>query len=74
MGIFYREKHFTPGKKIKKNDFVPSEKYSPYASVGYLKIIILKQIVWKLKNGIEISVCQVVLELLIKTGKILFDQ
>ena len=26
-----RKKHFTPGKKIKKNDFVSSEKYSSYA-------------------------------------------
>ena len=30
--IFCREKHFTPGKKIRKNDFSPSEKYACYAS------------------------------------------
>ena len=34
MGIFYREKiHFPPWKKIKKNYFAPSEKYSSYAPV-----------------------------------------
>ena len=33
MGIFYREKTFRAGKKIKKNDFVPSEKYACYAPV-----------------------------------------
>ena len=26
MGIFYREKTFHAGKKIRKNDFAPSEK------------------------------------------------
>ena len=31
MGIFYREKAFHAGKKIRKNDFAPSEKYSSYA-------------------------------------------
>ena len=31
MGIFYREKTFHAGKKIRKNDFVPSEKYGCYA-------------------------------------------
>ena len=29
--IFYREKAFHAGKKIKKNDFAPSEKFSCYA-------------------------------------------
>ena len=34
MGIFYREKAFYAGKKIrKKNYFVPSEKYACYAPV-----------------------------------------
>ena len=28
MGIFYREKTFHAGKTIRKNDFVPSEKYA----------------------------------------------
>ena len=32
MGIFYREKAFHVTKKIWKNDFAPSEKYSSYAS------------------------------------------
>ena len=33
MENFYLEKaYFTPGKKIGKNDFVPSEKYSCYAT------------------------------------------
>ena len=31
MGIFYWEKAFHIGKKIRKNDFAPSEKYSSYA-------------------------------------------
>ena len=33
MGIFYREKAFHAGKKIRKNDFAPSEKYACYAPV-----------------------------------------
>ena len=32
MGIFYRENTFHAGKKIWKNDFALSEKYSSYAS------------------------------------------
>ena len=28
------KKHFTPGKKIRKNDFAPSEKFSCYAPAG----------------------------------------
>ena len=31
MAIFYREKAFHAGKKIRKNDFAPSEKYACYA-------------------------------------------
>ena len=31
MGIFYRKKAFHAGKKIRKNDFAPSEKYACYA-------------------------------------------
>ena len=31
MGTFYREKAFHAGKKIRKNDFAPSEKYSSKA-------------------------------------------
>ena len=31
MLIFYREKSFNAGKKIRKNDFAPSEKYACYA-------------------------------------------
>ena len=31
MGIFYREKAFHAGKKIRKNDFAPSEKYACHA-------------------------------------------
>ena len=31
MGISYREKAFHAGKKIRKNDFAPSEKYTCYA-------------------------------------------
>ena len=31
IGIFYWEKVFHAGKKIRKNDFAPSEKYSSYA-------------------------------------------
>ena len=33
MGIFYREKAFHVGKKIRKDDFAPSEKYACYAPV-----------------------------------------
>ena len=33
MGIFYREKAFHTGEKIRKNDFAPSEKYACYAPV-----------------------------------------
>ena len=33
MGIFYREKTFHAGEKIRKNDFSPSEKYVCYAPV-----------------------------------------
>ena len=36
MGIFYREKAFHAGKKIKKNDFAPSEKYSCYAPACHI--------------------------------------
>ena len=32
MGIFYPEKAFHAGKKIRKNDFAPSEKYACYAN------------------------------------------
>ena len=35
MEIFYREKAFYTGKKIRKNDFAPSEKFSCYASGAY---------------------------------------
>ena len=31
MGIFYREKAFHAGKKIRKNDVASSEKYACYA-------------------------------------------
>ena len=31
MGIFYQEKAFHAEKKIRKNDFAPSEKYACYA-------------------------------------------
>ena len=31
MWIFHREKSFQAGKKIRKNDFAPSEKYACYA-------------------------------------------
>ena len=31
MEIFYREKAFHAGKKNRKNDFAPSEKFSCYA-------------------------------------------
>ena len=31
IGIFYREKAFHAGEKIRKNDFAPFEKYSSYA-------------------------------------------
>ena len=34
MGIFYREKALHGGKKIRKNDFPPSEKYSCYAPLS----------------------------------------
>ena len=33
MGIFYWEKAFHAGKKIWKNDFAHSEKYSSYTTV-----------------------------------------
>ena len=35
MGNIYREKAFHSGKKIRKNDFAPSEKYSSYAPVYF---------------------------------------
>ena len=31
VGIFYREKAFFVGKKMRKNDFAPFEKFSTYA-------------------------------------------
>ena len=34
IGIFYREKAFHVGKKIRKNYFAPSEKYACYAPVN----------------------------------------
>ena len=34
MGIFYLAKAFHAGKKIRKNDFAPSKKYSSCASGG----------------------------------------
>ena len=39
MGIFYQEKTFHAGKKIRKNDFAPSEKYACYAPGGYCKLM-----------------------------------
>ena len=41
MAIFYREKAFHAGKKIRKNDFAPSEKYACYAPVGEMNQNIL---------------------------------
>ena len=38
MGIFFREKHFTLGKKISKIDFAPSEKYACYAPAILLNL------------------------------------
>ena len=60
MEISYREKAFHDGKKIRKNDFAPSEKFSCYAPdlklgrhsplpIGYKWISIhLANIIWKL--------------------------
>ena len=42
MGIFYREKAFHAGKKIRKNDFAPSEKYACYAPEQILLVAILE--------------------------------
>ena len=39
MGIFYWEKAFHAGKKIRKNDFAPSEKYACYDPVSALHYI-----------------------------------
>ena len=41
MGISYwkKNKHFTPGKKIRKNDFATSEKYSCYAPAAWLLLL-----------------------------------
>ena len=36
MGIFHRETAFHAGKKIRKNDFAPSEKYACYTPVSSL--------------------------------------
>ena len=36
MGIFYREKAFHAGKKNRKNEIAPSEKYACYAPGGRL--------------------------------------
>ena len=38
MVIFYREKAFHAGKKIRKNNFAPSEKNACYAPGTYLNI------------------------------------
>ena len=35
MAIFYQEKAFHVGKKIRKNDFAPSKKYSSYAPASF---------------------------------------
>ena len=54
MEIFYREKAFHAGEKIRKNDFTPSEKFSCYAPADWLKeghmtwIIFDNVHVWKL--------------------------
>ena len=39
MEIFYREKAFHAGKKIRKNDFSPSKKYSSYTPVLEFKTV-----------------------------------
>ena len=47
MEIFYREKkHFTLGKKIRKNDFAPSEKCSCYAPEIPIEIQQLSYRIW----------------------------
>ena len=38
IGIFYREKAFHAGKKIRKKHLAPSEKYSSYAPEGHLSL------------------------------------
>ena len=45
------KKHFTPGKKIRKNDFAPSEKYSSYAPVPMYLILILACELFKYNPG-----------------------
>ena len=42
MGIFYQEKAFHTRKKIRENDFAPSEKYTCYAPEWPLGAIIVK--------------------------------
>ena len=37
MEIFYREKAFHAGKRIRKNDFAPSEKFYCYAPEGCIE-------------------------------------
>ena len=53
IGIFYREKAFHTGKKFRKCDFAPSEKYSSYASVGtmYLCFYVSDNLIWTLEHG-----------------------
>ena len=39
MKIFYRDKAFHAGKNIKKNDFLPSEKFLCYVpAIGYASV------------------------------------
>ena len=52
MGIFYRVKAFHAGKKIRKNDFAPSEKFSCYAPVDGTNKKWYKEIMIIIKYGI----------------------
>ena len=61
MEIFYWEKAFHAGKKIKKNDFAPSEKFSCYAPGLNLYMWMIIQII---STAVDQKLCAVLVPLL----------
>ena len=66
MGISYQEKAFHAGKKIRKNDFAPSEKYTCYApdpqtghpdGDGFLGIFKREEGLWEGFRWIYFQIC-----------------
>ena len=75
MGICYREKAFHAGKKIRKNDFAPSEKYACYAPARH-SILIKGYRNWLcVSNTLEINQLQI-LQFMLKMNRhgLTFDE